>query len=224
MPKEKADGVDAGTTNVPMLATAQQLVGSYAVIMVDLDIPTGMAQTNTLLHWMQTGLTSAATATQMNTPTGLMQGFVLENTGRANAAAAYFGPNPPPVEPLTHRYTLLLVDHTAITQPGLNALVQAAQTRQGFNAAATLAQAGLTDKVVAGNFFTVTSGDTRAGNGTRTPTPTPVPAVPAPTGSGVAVPVRPVDPSTPISRASVTGPRMGVAAGAVVVSTLLMVW
>jgi len=139
--------------------------------MVDLDIPTDTAgQTNTLLHWLQTGLTSSAQATAFNTTGGTTQSngqvFLLQNRQNAAPLASYIGPNPPARNPLSHRYTFILVDHSSISTQGLNALTTAAQTRIGFNTQDILTQAGLASRVVAGNFYNVTNpGPAGADNG-----------------------------------------------------------
>jgi len=130
--------------------------------MIDLDIPTNSPpQTSTLLHWLQTGLTSAETATMLNTTTrgkgGATQAFILQNKGNTAALAPYIGPSPPARIPLSHRYTQILVNHTGLSTESVGALQMAAATRQGFNAMQVLMQAGLMDKVVAGNFFNVTN-------------------------------------------------------------------
>jgi phosphatidylethanolamine-binding protein (PEBP) family uncharacterized protein len=142
--------------NQPEIGTNQRLTGqSYAVIMVDLDIPTNNTrETTTLLHWMQTGLTSAATASRLGTQNNVFQ---LENRGNTPAAAAYISPNPPARQPLSHTYTQILVDTSGIQTQSTNALQNAAKTRQGFNVEQVLSQAGLAGKVVAGNFFNVTN-------------------------------------------------------------------
>jgi phosphatidylethanolamine-binding protein len=148
--------------------------------MVDLDIPTNTPpQTNTLLHWLQTGLTSADTATTLNTTMGSQQVFLLQNRQSTQPLAMYLGPNPPARIPLSHRYTFVLVDHTQITTQGLSALTSAAATRLGFNAQSVLTQAGLAQRAVAGNFFNVTNagpaqtnGTTGGGSGTGSPTGT----------------------------------------------------
>ncbi|CAI4210361.1 unnamed protein product [Parascedosporium putredinis] len=80
----------------PTLATTQRLQGTYAVLMIDLDIPTDTpGQTNTLLHWLQTGLTSSAQATSFNTTGGTAttgQVFLLQNR-QATAPLAEVGFN-----------------------------------------------------------------------------------------------------------------------------------
>ncbi|KAL1870807.1 hypothetical protein VTK73DRAFT_2436 [Phialemonium thermophilum] len=143
----------------PQIGTTTRLTGtSFAVIMVDLDIPTtNPPATNTLLHWMQTGLTPALTATSLNTTSGRQSVFLLENQGNTPALAPYIGPSPPARVPLSHRYTQILVDTSGVNTEATNALQMAAMNRQGFNAQRVLQQAGLQDKVVAGNFFVVTN-------------------------------------------------------------------
>lgn len=125
--------------------------------MIDLDIPTNNPpQTNTLLHWMQTGLTPATAATAANTSSGNAQVFALQ-TGQTAAFATYLQPNPPARVPLSHRYTQILVDTTGVQQTALDSLKSAAQNRQGFKAQEVLTAAGLQSKVVAGNFYNVTN-------------------------------------------------------------------
>ncbi|KAK8001451.1 Protein FLOWERING LOCUS T [Apiospora marii] len=139
------DLAKAATANAPTISTASKLEGkSFAIMMIDLDIPTETAgKTNTLLHWMQTGLTAAASGA----------GSALT----VKAAAPYLGPSPPAKTPLKHRYTEILVDTSAATPDQLKVLTDAAANRQGFQAEAVLTKAKLQDKVVAGNFFTVTN-------------------------------------------------------------------
>ncbi|KAK3326501.1 phosphatidylethanolamine-binding protein [Apodospora peruviana] len=150
------------TTTQPMLGTTTRLNGSsYAVLMIDIDIPTNTPpETNTLLHWMQTGLTPATTATNIMTSGGrAIQLFLLENRTQTEPVVTYFGPNPPARTPLSHRYTQILVDTSGVTAQSINGLQSAAGTRPaiGFNASAVLEDANLANKVVAGNFFNVTN-------------------------------------------------------------------
>jgi hypothetical protein len=110
---------------------------------------------------------SADTPTTLNTTAGPKKVFLMQNKMNAAALAPYIGPNPPAREPLSHRYTFVAVDHTMITQQGLMALSGAAQSRRDFNVMNGLMAAGLSDKVVAGNFFRVTNaGPVGAGQGT----------------------------------------------------------
>lgn len=112
--------------------------------MVDIDLPGG----GTLLHWLQTDMT---VETVSGTPP-------LSMVVHGNASAPYIAPNPPAQAPLTHRYVQLLLDTTGLADSD-TALIQAAATRQGFNTQQVLIAAGLTaDKIVGGNFFTVTNG------------------------------------------------------------------
>ncbi|KAK4151311.1 CEN-like protein 1 [Chaetomidium leptoderma] len=162
------------TTSQPRIGTLARLNGtSYAVMMIDLDIPTDTPpQTNTLLHWMQAGLTPATTPTQLNTTSGLIRAFLLlpnNATADTDAIAPYFGPNPPARIPLSHRYTQILVDTSGLTAQGTQALRTAAVTIRGFDAGAVLAAAGLEGRIVAGNSFNVTNPGPvmAAGNATR---------------------------------------------------------
>lgn len=145
----------------PTIATTQQLNGtSYAVLMIDMDIPTNNPpETSTLLHWMQTGLTPATASTSVNSTTAssAMSVFLLQNTSNTAAFAPYLGPGPPARVPLSHRYVQILVDTTNAPQTALESLQTAAQNRSGFNAEATLKAAGLDTMVIAGNFYNVTN-------------------------------------------------------------------
>lgn len=155
----------------PTIATTQRLNGtSYAVLMIDMDIPTNTPpQTSTLLHWMQTGLTAATTATTLNTTSGSTSVFLLQNNSNTAPFASYFGPSPPARVPLSHRYVQILVDTTGTPQTSLDSLRTAAQNRSGFNADTTLRAVGLNTRVVAGNFYNVTNTTgTATGNGTGT--------------------------------------------------------
>ncbi|KAI1108636.1 phosphatidylethanolamine-binding protein [Nemania sp. NC0429] len=167
------------TQVAPKIATKTKLDGtSFAILMIDLDIPTDSPpQTNTLLHWAQTGLTQN-------------DEFVLSAPDGEAAFAAYIGPAPPARIPLSHRYTEIIIDTSDASEEGLDALKAASLNRLGFNAQSVLAAAGLTDKVVAGNFFNVTnpgpltgsptsnstSGGSNGTNPETSPSPLPVPA------------------------------------------------
>ena len=133
---------------------------SYAVLMIDLDLP--QPNPPTLLHWMQTGLTFATTATRLTLASGATQSvFLLQNSTNTPTAAPYRPPNPPARIPLSHRYVEILVDTSAATPAQLAALTGPVANNQsarlGFSAAQALAAAGLVDKVVAGTFFNVTN-------------------------------------------------------------------
>lgn len=172
---------DPATQVQPTIGTTEQLPGTYAVVMVDLDIPADLQngdaqngtetpaqngtdsqnQPNTLLHWLQTGLTSSSEAMDINGT----QVFLLQNADEEEPLSEYTGPSPPALEPLSHRYTFVLVDHSDIQPEGLDTLMTSSQERLGFDAEAVLAEAGLQENVVAGNFFNVTNGEGTA-NGT----------------------------------------------------------
>ncbi|KAK0101137.1 hypothetical protein ONS95_012881 [Cadophora gregata] len=153
----------AETAQVPTIGTTQRLMGTYAVMMVDPDIPPQIVggPTGELLHWMQQGLTSATTATMI----GGMMVFVLSSASNETAFAPYFGPSPPNKVPNTHRYTQLLLD----TSGSNNSLVisqlrQAAATRLNFNAVNVVRAAGV--PILAGNSFNVSNGTSTTTNGT----------------------------------------------------------
>lgn len=147
------------SANEPQVGTTTQLTGtSYAIMMIDLDIPTNVTgKTGTLLHWMQTGLTPATSATTLNTTSGRSSVFLLQNTANTAALAPYFGPSPPARTPLSHRYTQILVDTSALNTQATGTLQNAAASRRDFDAPTVLRQAGLQNSVVAGNFFVVTN-------------------------------------------------------------------
>ncbi|EQB46467.1 hypothetical protein CGLO_14482 [Colletotrichum gloeosporioides Cg-14] len=153
------NGVDLAkslTQQEPTFGTTEPLTGkSYAIIMVDVDIPTNNPpQTGTFLHWAQTDLTPVAQTTTVKLNDGERTIHTL--TTNAAAIADYKGPSPPARVPLTHRYIEILVDTSDITAEGTAAL-QALSTRGGVQVNDVLTQAGLANKVVAGNFFTVTN-------------------------------------------------------------------
>ncbi|KAI0122818.1 phosphatidylethanolamine-binding protein [Xylariales sp. AK1849] len=200
------------TQKAPQLATASRLTGTtFAVIMMDLDIPTNSPpQTSTLLHWMQTGLTQSSTATLLNSTAGRSNVFAFAMPGAVAAAAPYLGPAPPARTPLSHRYTQILVDTSKATQANMNVLLQAAQNRQGFNAETVLTQAGLQNMVVAGNFFNVTNpGPAQAATGNST------------TGSGSArgtgTTAQPTKSSTPFKGEGASYKASGLLLGAALV-------
>ncbi|KAK0754821.1 phosphatidylethanolamine-binding protein [Schizothecium vesticola] len=166
----------------PRLGTLTRLPGtSYAVFMIDLDIPTATPpQTSTLLHWLQTGLRPATTATRIRSPaTGEeLSVFLLENgTAPAAPLVPYFGPNPPARVPLAHRYVHLLVDTSGAEAEDLEVLRERARTGRGFDVGRVLEEADLDDagEVVAGSWLVVrnpgpvanaTASGTAAGTGT----------------------------------------------------------
>lgn len=124
--------------------------------MVDLDIPS-TSNPHTFLHWMQTGFTPSTTASAITTANGTVQGFTLTNAQNTSAIVAYTQPNPPAQNPLSHRYTEVLVDTSAMSADGITALTTAANVRVGFDINTALQAAGLTNNVVAGNSFNVTN-------------------------------------------------------------------
>lgn len=152
---------------------------------------------------MQTGLKSASSATAMSFDGSSTSAFVLQPTNGTAPRAAYLSPAPPP-GPLSHRYTLLLVEDN-----GGN-LGAAGVSRRGFDIAGALDGAGLTDKVVVGNYFTVGGlKGAASGNGTGTERG-------APTGTGGVSPPSsttggsPAATSALVARAGRTTPEMNV--------------
>ncbi|KAF2967901.1 hypothetical protein GQX73_g5662 [Xylaria multiplex] len=147
------------TQEAPTIGTQSKLDGtSFAVLMIDLDIPTNNPpETNTLLHWMQTGLTQSSSAITLNTTLGSTSAFLFSVPQDQEAFGPYFGPSPPARIPLSHTYTEIIVDTSDASEEDLSVLKTAAESRQGFNAQTVLTSAGLADKVVAGNFFNVTN-------------------------------------------------------------------
>lgn len=163
------------TANEPTIATTSQLTGtSFMVIMVDLDIPS-TTNPHTFLHWVQTDLTpstaASAVAAASNATSATTQAFTLNNTKGTAALVPYTQPNPPAQNPLSHRYTQVLVDTSALSATALATIQAAVQSKVGFDVATVLQNAGLTANVVAGNSFNVTnagpatSGNANAGTG-----------------------------------------------------------
>lgn len=124
--------------------------------MIDLDIPS-TTNPHTFLHWMQTDLTPATASSTMTTVNGTLTGFTLTNAKNTTAIVAYTQPGPPAQNPLSHRYTEILVDTSSLSAAGLTALKTAAATRVGFDINTTLKAAGLSNNVVAGNSFNVSN-------------------------------------------------------------------
>jgi phosphatidylethanolamine-binding protein len=121
--------------------------------MVDPDLPAPLTGEN--LHWMQTGLVSAQTATTL---AGTEVFVLTSGTGNTTSIAPYNPPSPPARAPTTHRYVFLLVE-TTNNQAALSVLTTAAGSpRIPFSASETLSQAGL--QVLAGNWFNVTNSST----------------------------------------------------------------
>lgn len=124
--------------------------------MLDLDIPFDV-NPHVLLHWMQTDLTPATTSTSLATSNGTSTGFVLTNAKNTTAFASYISPGPPAKNPLSHRYTQILLDTSSIKANGTATLKAAAATRMGFDITTVLQNAGLSSSIVAGNSFNVTN-------------------------------------------------------------------
>ncbi|GAP84029.1 putative phosphatidylethanolamine-binding protein pebp protein [Rosellinia necatrix] len=195
------------TQTAPIIGTQSKLDGtSFAVMMIDLDIPTDSPpETNTLLHWMQTGLTQSSSAISLSTTLGSMTAFVFSVPQGEAALASYIGPAPPARIPLSHRYTEIVVDTSELSGEGLAALEAAAANRLGFNAESVLTSAGLADKVVAGNFFNVTNGAVSARTASNSTTPG---------GNGTA-------PVTPPSQVPVPAAAVSLSVGASLLATVM---
>ncbi|THV44683.1 hypothetical protein BGAL_0595g00030 [Botrytis galanthina] len=144
----------ADTASAPILGTTTKMSGTYAVMMVDPDIPpaTTGGDTSQFLHWMQADLTSSNTTTNI----GGQKIYELINVKNTSAFATYLQPNPPDIAPTTHRYTQLLFNTTGMNM-SLASLQMAGKTRGNFNAANVVKSAKLT--VLMGNSFDVSFGD-----------------------------------------------------------------
>ncbi|CAG8971981.1 hypothetical protein HYALB_00003319 [Hymenoscyphus albidus] len=169
----------ADTARIPVIGTKEKLVGTYAIIMTDPDIPGAPAdgKTGQFLHWLQTDLVSAETATTI----GGQQIFLLTNS--TAPAAAYVQPSPPNRVPVSHRYVELLINTTgsSVATTMLNA---AGKTRTGFSALQVVNQAAA--QVIAGNFFNVTNEQALGGGtgGRAAPSGAALPTGTARPGSG----------------------------------------
>ncbi|KAJ4404678.1 hypothetical protein N0V82_010455 [Gnomoniopsis sp. IMI 355080] len=145
------------TAQQPLLAVPSAVsASSLAIMMVDLDIPSS-TQPTTFLHWIQTDLAASTTPETIMTAQGNVQGFGVNLAKNTAAIVPYTQPNPPAQNPLSHRYTQLLIDTSQMTSAGLTALQTAAQNRVNFNINTTLQEAGLSQSVIAWNFFNVTN-------------------------------------------------------------------
>lgn len=134
--------------------------------MVDLDIPTPTpGVTTTLLHWLQTNLTSSRKPTTI-CGTDV---YLLRNTTQTEPLAGYIAPQPPAIIPLSHTYVLILIDISDITPEGLDVLAKAADERVGFQTKAVLDEVGV-DCVVAGTYFNVTNPGPTTGSTAPLPT------------------------------------------------------
>lgn len=153
------------TAAPPTLGTAEKLSGSYTIMMVDPDVPSGPGtQTSELLHWLQSDLVSASTTTTIGGQTV----YELVNPSNISAIASYIQPSPPQKNPLSHRYVQMLLNTTDETSKA--SLAKFGATRTMFNATNVVAQSGL--KVLFGNSFNVTFNDgnatTTSASGTKT--------------------------------------------------------
>jgi phosphatidylethanolamine-binding protein (PEBP) family uncharacterized protein len=140
------------TASAPTIGTSEKLSGTYAIMMVDPDIPpqTAGGATSELLHWMQTGLVSSNKSTTI----GGMKVFELINPSNTTPIASYIQPSPPNKSPTTHRYTQLLLNTTG-NSSALSTLAKFGKTRTNFSAVNVVKSAGL--KVMKGNSFNVTA-------------------------------------------------------------------
>lgn len=206
------------TKNEPQIGTLSKLDGtSFAVLMIDLDIPTDSPpKTDTLVHWAQTGLKQSAAPSNL----GGNNAFLLTK-GTEAATQAYFAPNPPNKAPVTHRYTQIVIDTTGAAAADVKKLQDAVKAKQkGFDVVSALKAAGLSDKVVAGNFFRVTNGQAAisAGNSTTGGGSNPRPSGVV-KGTGGVVSSTPTRTSVPIAgaahaQASIMALGLGVVAAA----------
>ncbi|KAK7751526.1 hypothetical protein SLS62_006613 [Diatrype stigma] len=186
----------AATQTAPTIGTQSKLEGtSFAVMMVDLDIPTANPpETRTLLHWMQIGLTQSESPETVNTTASTTTAFMFQVPESQKAFAEYIGPIPPARVPLSHRYTQILVDTSAATDDNLAALEGAAANRLGFDTLSVLNEAGLVDKVMAGNFFRVENPGPVEGSASNSSTGasgTPTGSITVPTETPVQSPIQP---------------------------------
>jgi len=150
------------TQTAPTIGTAERLTGTYAIMMVDPDIPPNTAggPTTELLHWMQGGLVSANSSSKVAGVTV----FELVNPSNTTAFASYIGPSPPNKSSTSHRYTQLLM-RTDGNSSALTTLAKFGMTRSNFSAVNVVKSSGLT--VLSRNSFNVTanSGTTGIGSG-----------------------------------------------------------
>jgi len=146
------------TATAPSLFTAEKLSGSFTVMMLDPDVPSGPGtKTSELLHWMQSDLTSASNPTTI----AGKQVYQLINANNASAIASYLQPSPPQKIPLSHRYVQIILNTTDPTSKAT--LAKFGATRQMFNATSVLAQAAV--QPLFGNSFNVTFNDSNVGTG-----------------------------------------------------------
>lgn len=156
------------TAQQPLLAVpTQSTATSVTIMMVDLDIPSDI-QPTTFLHWLQTDLPISSQETTIATSQGSIRGFSVSQKN-TDAIVPYTQPSPPAKNPLSHRYAEILLDTSALTQASLAILQTAAQKRVNFDIKTTLETAGLSNSVIAWNFFNVTNSEV-AGSGVKTTT------------------------------------------------------
>jgi phosphatidylethanolamine-binding protein (PEBP) family uncharacterized protein len=144
------------TAQPPTIGTTTKLTGTYAVLMVDPDIPSssGTGPTSQFLHWVQSDLVSSDTTTTISGE----KIYTLVNAKNTTAFAPYLQPNPPNKAPTTHRYTQLLFNTTGgSAATALKSLQTAAKTRGNFSTAEVVKSAGLV--VLMGNSFDVAFAD-----------------------------------------------------------------
>ena len=205
----------ADTASAPTIGTAEHLIGTYTIMMVDPDIPPQVAGglTSELLHWMQSGLVSSNTTTAI----GGMNVFELVNPGNTTPIASYIQPSPPNESPISHRYTQLLLNTTGNTS-ALSKLAKLGMTRTNFSAVNVVNSAGLT--VLMGNSFNVTAATNTAalGSGNSTTSTAGTKTATTKAGGGAQSTVT----STSVVGASTTkgaGNGTATSSGAVVTST-----
>ncbi|KAI6260638.1 hypothetical protein MCOR14_007694 [Pyricularia oryzae] len=212
------------TAKEPFVGTEKKLTGkSYAVIMVDMDVPTSQPpKTRSLLHWMQTDLVPVDQPTTINTTAGTTTVYPVSNLKRVIAAAPYFGPDPPARVPLNHRYTQVLIDTSNVGQEQMRILSKAATKREDFNVAEVLSAANIpTDKIVAGNFFQVTNnGPAQTGGYPSTPKPGSCPSSPPSSNATKPMP-QPAPQPKPPAPAPVPMPAPGMSPNATRTNTTM---
>ncbi|KAL5594773.1 hypothetical protein BROUX41_001687 [Berkeleyomyces rouxiae] len=154
-----ADGVVMSqneTQNIPTLATPSRLDGVFAIFMIDSNVPSNTTRsgTTTLLHWAATDLVSSNVTTTLN---GQRAHLLTRASNNTSPLAKYIGPAPPPRAPLSHQYTLMIVNHTALTPSNLQRLTTATSSRLGFDAPAVLGATSLGQDVVSATYYNVTN-------------------------------------------------------------------
>ncbi|KAL2889522.1 hypothetical protein HOO65_020064 [Ceratocystis lukuohia] len=144
------------TQTAPTLATSSHLQGTFSIFMIDSNVPsnTTSSGTTTLLHWALTGLSSSNVSTNLNGEPA----HILKPTSNSTAPLAkYIGPAPPARVPLSHQYTLILINDTSLTSSNRKRLQKAADKRLGFDAPTVLGATSLSLDTVAASYFNVTN-------------------------------------------------------------------